>query len=91
MDDGTTLVTSLTDCKITAGTMSYPNSYKLKVSAANPSDTSQNVDSWSDIHIKKSDYSVFIHGGDRSISVNESNSFTASVTPTAPTLIYKWS
>lgn len=90
-DDETTLVSALTDCKIPAGTMSYSNTYKLKITAQNPSNSSMDIEEWATINIALTDYAVFINGGDRSISVNNSYSFSASISPMSSNLKYKWS
>lgn len=89
--DGTTLVASLTKCKIPIGSMIYPNTYKLKVSASNPADASQSTVEWSDIHVKKANLTVFIHGGDRAISVSQDMNFISNVKPWSSTVVYRWS
>ena len=71
--------------------MAYPNTYKIKITASNPSDTSQTVEEWSDIHVKVANLTIFINGGDRSIPVDKDNNFISNVSPLSSTLVYRWS
>lgn len=89
--DATTLVASLTDCKIPSGTMAYPSEYKLKATATHPSNSAQDSEEWSDIYTRKSALTVYIHGGDRSINVDYNNSFSATVHPSTANVVYRWS
>ena len=89
-NDAVTLVLSLTDCKIPANTMTFPNTYKIKFTATNPADGTQTIIQWSDIHVSEAELSVFIEGGDRSISTEINNIFIANVEPKKTTMIYRW-
>ncbi len=71
--------------------MVYPGLYKVKVTGANPNDASQDVIEWAEIHSKKANLSVSIHGGDRSISVDEENKIYASIFPNSANITYRWS
>jgi len=70
--------------------MAYPNTYRLKVEATNPSDLTQSVTKWSTVATVKGNLTVFVHGGDRSASVSHSNYFFANVNPESSSLIYRW-
>jgi hypothetical protein len=89
--DGTTLISTLTDCTIAQNTMSYPTKYKLKVIATNPSEASQTITKWANIDTKMSNITVFIHGGNRAVSLAHNNNFFANVNPFTGSLIYRWS
>lgn len=89
--DGITIVLNLTDCNIPASTMTYPNKYKLKVTAKNPNDASQTTVEWSEIQSKKANLTVHIHGGDRSISVDVINNLYSTVYPLSSNVVYRWS
>mmetsp|Transcript_9525 Transcript_9525/g.10687 ORF Transcript_9525/g.10687 Transcript_9525/m.10687 type:complete len:81 (-) Transcript_9525:35-277(-) len=70
--------------------MAFPNSYKLKVTASTALVTSATNVQWVDIHIVKSDISVFIHGGDRSLPTDRNNTFIAIVNPVSSNIVYRW-
>lgn len=89
-EDEITLVTVLTECKVTAGVMQVPKEYYVKVQATHPSDPTMNSELWTVVIPKKATYTVFIHGGDRSLTTKEQHSFKATVLPESNTLRYKW-
>ena len=76
---------------ITNGTISYPNTYQVKFTAKNPADSTQTVTYWSNISVKMPNLSVFIDGGDKSISLDIDNNLIANVEPTGSNVTFKWS
>ena len=88
--DGVTSVANLTNWTIPANTMSSGTSYKIKFTATNPSDSNMTTYDWSDIHVNNSDFTVFINGGNREISLDINNTFEANVEPKTSNLVYYW-
>ena len=88
---GTIIILSLQNWVIPKGTISYPNTYKLLFTASNPADSTQTVTYWSNVLVKMPDISVFIDGGDKSISLDIDNNLVANVQPINSNVTFKWS
>jgi hypothetical protein len=71
--------------------MIYPNTYKIKITASNPSDSSMDITKWATVNVKISDLVVFIDGGDRKIDISIDNTFRVNVEPKNSNLVYRWS
>jgi hypothetical protein len=88
--NGVTAIQVLANCIITAGLVTHPTAYKLKVTVTSSADASLNNNIWSFLSTEPPSIVVGIKGDNRLISTKVDNQLEAIVQPSDATLIYKW-